>query len=537
MAIETSGLSKPSELFDTTFATRTRLQTIAVCICLAGIAVLVIQSLQAADGNLNYTLDDPYIHLALAENLLQGHYGVNVEEYASPSSSIIYPFLVAAALAIGLSHWAPLVLNIIGAAGAAWVLAGLFWDAAHKTNKGHVTWIAILTLPVLLIAMNGYALSLTGMEHTLHVWASLAIIRGLILIARTGTVPTFLLIACIAAPLLRFEGAALSGAALLALCFTGHWRAGLSTGAILVACFAAYISLMTSLGLPLMPSSVMVKSGTAEAIVGNRLDALTKEIMASFRESLLVQRQGTILALLIVALIAGTFKADKTVRTVACVAAAAGVAHLLVGSWNWFSRYEIYIIATLIATNLHVWAPVISNSERQITAFGVFIFVFPVIGIPYAIHTALTPKAAHNIYEQQFQMHRFATEYFPERVAVNDLGWVTYDNDQYVLDLWGLGNETARTTFIAEGHKPAPIRRITTNADVAYAMLYEEWFEGGIPEEWCLIGQLETMDLTAAHATVEFYLIEPSLETDMRDAMDSFTQTLPEQVSFQTFHC
>jgi hypothetical protein len=34
-------------------------------------------------------------------------------------------------------------------------------------------------------------------------------------------------------------------------------------------------------------------------------------------------------------------------------------------------------------------------------------------------------------------VHRFAVEY-SEPVAVIDLGWVTYRNDEYVLDLWGL---------------------------------------------------------------------------------------------------
>lgn len=58
-----------------------------------------------------YTLDDPYIHLSLAENLLRGHYGVNLDEVASPSSSILYPFLLACAL------------------GEAWLISGFFWDA------------------------------------------------------------------------------------------------------------------------------------------------------------------------------------------------------------------------------------------------------------------------------------------------------------------------------------------------------------------------------------------------------------------------
>ena len=515
---------------------RAQFQSAAVAICLAGMGVIFCYLLQGTGGLLNYTLDDPYIHLALAENLVQGHYGVNAGEYASPSSSILYPFLVAVTLVLGFGEYGPLVLNLIGAAGSAWILSGLFWDALGKTSKDQVSVVALIALPFLLLSVNGYGLGFTGMEHTLHVWASLAIIRGLILMVQTSAVPWFLLLACIAAPLLRFEGAALAGSALLAICLHGHWLRGMTASGVLVAILAAYVSLMASLGLPLMPSSVMVKSAPTAAFVANRFDAIAMEILAALQASL-ADRQGRILAGLVVLVLLGTLKSGKTARTVAYVAAAAGVAHLLAGRWDWFSRYEIYIIATLIAANLHVWAPVIGAASRRITTPGLLIFVFPVIGYTYLMDTVLTPKAARNIYEQQFQMHRFATDYFPEPVAVIDLGWVTFDNDQYVLDLWGLGNETARKLFNAQGRTPEPIRQMTSDAGVTYAMIYDEVFYEGVPAEWCLIGQLETPQLTASFATVELFLIDRTAEGPMRDAIAAFGTSLPERVSLRTYDC
>ena len=515
---------------------RTYFQTFAVVICLTGMAILLALILQSTGGALNYTLDDPYIHLALAENLVQGHYGVNVDENASPSSSILYPFLLAASLAIGFGQWAPLALNVIGTVGAGWILSGLFWDALHKSDTGHVSWVALMTLPFLLLAMSGFALGFTGMEHTLHVWVSLAIVRGLIVMGQTKAVPLFLLVACIATPLLRFEGAALSGAALLAICLTGHWRAGLTTGTILAGCFAVYVTTMLSLGLPPMPSSVMVKSGSTAALVANRIDAVGIEILLNLRASL-ANRQGGILAGLVVIALLRCPWAKPQERTVAFVAAAAGIAHLLVGRWDWFFRYEVYIIATLIAANLYLWTPILNTQNRRITTPGLLFLILPFISYNYLLGAILTPPAARNIYEQQFQMHRFATDYFPERVAVIDLGWVTYDNDQYVLDLWGLGSETARQLYQNVGRTPEPIRTLTENANVSYAMLYDEVFYEGLPEEWCLIGQLETPQVTASFATVEFFLIVPDEETRMRDAMDAFATSLPERVSLHTFDC
>ena len=55
---------------------------IAVYLCLTGLLVLHIR--HACDGHFVYAIDDPYIHLALAQNLAHGHYGINPGEASSP---------------------------------------------------------------------------------------------------------------------------------------------------------------------------------------------------------------------------------------------------------------------------------------------------------------------------------------------------------------------------------------------------------------------------------------------------------------------
>ena len=54
-------------------------------------AVELIVSINLAGGRLVFTLDDAYIHLAVADQILSGGYGVNPGEFSSPSSSIIWP--------------------------------------------------------------------------------------------------------------------------------------------------------------------------------------------------------------------------------------------------------------------------------------------------------------------------------------------------------------------------------------------------------------------------------------------------------------
>ncbi|MCX6020056.1 MAG: hypothetical protein NTZ50_16445 [Chloroflexi bacterium] len=75
-----------------------RCQALAVTLYLNAMAILIGISPRAAEGHLIYTLDDPYIHLAIGESILSGGYGINVGEAAAPSSSVIWPYLMAALL-------------------------------------------------------------------------------------------------------------------------------------------------------------------------------------------------------------------------------------------------------------------------------------------------------------------------------------------------------------------------------------------------------------------------------------------------------
>src|SRR5688500_11338421 len=85
---------------------------------LGAMICVVSASMLLSDGKLIYTLDDPYIHLAVAENILRGGYGVNIQEYSSPSSSMLYPFLLAVTEFVGLGSWGPLIINLIATAAA-----------------------------------------------------------------------------------------------------------------------------------------------------------------------------------------------------------------------------------------------------------------------------------------------------------------------------------------------------------------------------------------------------------------------------------
>src|SRR5579872_596074 len=69
------------------------------------VIAIEIDVLLHTDGNFSYPLDDSFIHLAVAKTLaFKGVWGISKYEFASASSSILYPMLVAMVFFIFGAH-------------------------------------------------------------------------------------------------------------------------------------------------------------------------------------------------------------------------------------------------------------------------------------------------------------------------------------------------------------------------------------------------------------------------------------------------
>ncbi len=187
----------------------------------------------ANHGHFAFSFDDPYIHLAMAEEITRGHYGINWSDSAAAASSILYPFLLAPLIALGLGQYAALVLNLAGLGAIAYVVSGLLHD----------TRLPLAEMPRLPLAIGAAVLSsgvivlaLSGLEHSLQVADALACLWGLMRFLRTHRASGWWLAALIAAPLIRYEGMAILLAGVIVLVVNRAWWPAL------VALVAIYIA-------------------------------------------------------------------------------------------------------------------------------------------------------------------------------------------------------------------------------------------------------------------------------------------------------
>jgi hypothetical protein len=293
-------------------------------------------------------------------------------------------------------------------------------------------------------------------------------------------------------------------------------------------------------GLPLIPSSVLVKS-TISADAMNASPLSVARGIALHAAGAILIRPGLLLAIASVALlraiagsrlgpikpsVAGEASPDARAM-VAFAGVAAMTAHLLFGTYGWFGRYEIYVFAIMLLTTCYVLSPSIKQVEPTWRLIALCALGLTLMSLSFWKTTWKTPAAARNIYEQQWQMHRFVTEFFPHPVAVNDLGAVSYRNDQFVLDLWGLGSEEVRKLREENKLTAEEIDGLVQRRGVPLAMIYDAWFPDAIPTHWRAVAHLKTSQVVSADQTVTFYLTRPAYKHEARDALRRFATTLP----------
>ena len=455
-----------------------------------------------------YSLDDPYIHLALARRILHGHYGINPGEFAAPSSSILWPFLLAPFAFTRLVEFLPLVINLGALVVAVWWLRR--WLETWLSP-----WGALGATAALAFALNLYGLVLTGMENSLQV--TLAIIVALSLMRerpgeRLGW-PFWLSVVLL--PLIRYEGLAISLPVLAYLVLSpGHRAPALVAGALIVGVVLGFSLFLHSHGVGLLPSSVLAKSGLEMLQKLPRLATLWNNI----------EQQ---LFFLVIGLFAAVlFVREGRLREAVLLVLAPTVAHLLFGRYGWFGRYHIYFAAWIVILFVTVYARAGLARLRFLSAALAVWFGYA--SLDSMIATLTTPLASRNIADQQKQMAIIARDYLDEPVAVNDLGFVSFYAPRYLLDLGGLASYEALQAH-ADPASEAWIADLMARHHVEQAMVYDGMFPRR-PANWIRVATLHLPRpwVAVGDDKVAFYSTSPEAAARLRQVLANYRKSSPQ---------
>ena len=464
------------------------------------ISVLLLSVLAINGGTLIYTLDDPYIHIDLARQIFAGHYGINPGEFSAPSSSVLWPFILAPFTPLGpVQLWLPLVLNVIFSFLTFSLLSQRLRDLPFRYKA--------IILGGWLLATNFYGLIFNGMEHCLQVYLVVMIACGVLNkeFDNVRASPNGLYVALLLLPLVRYEGMAVSLPVLAYLFYRGERIRSVSCGVLLLVLLAAFSLFLAHLGLGYLPSSVIAKSDTTGvvSILRNAIGQLDKYgwvILALLVSCALLWRRKPLALLLL---------------------SVTGL-HMLFGKFGWFGRYEIYWLSFLGVFFLHL-----ALRHLPMRSVALIFGLLPVAFVQLLYTTLATPLASAAIYNQQYPMAQIAQR-LDAPVAVNDLGLVALTSRQYVLDLWGLGSIEA-LTLRKSGQGSAWIEALMARKGVHYALIYEEWFPER-PASWIKVGELKmtTPKVAAAYDSVAFYATDETRAATLKTVMQGYARDNPQ---------
>jgi hypothetical protein len=214
--------------------------------------------------------------------------------------------------------------------------------------------------------------------------------------------------------------------------------------------------------------------------------------------------------------------------------------HAAAGQFGWLDRYEDYALVGTALIGIYLLRAtirdVLSRKKNRLlfvclTAIGLL-----VVCARYVRSTWLVPFYANNIYEQQFQMHRFVNDFYREPVAVNDLGLVSYHNSNFVLDLGGLADEKAR--ILRSGDADAEdYREFVDSNHVHLVIIYDDWFEDQIPASWVKVASMDLSRerVSSAEAEVQFYATDATTASTLRPELQTFSKSLPPGVKLTIY--
>jgi hypothetical protein len=509
------------------------------------LAVEIVIVLMATHGHLVYPLEAAYTHLALAEQISVGHYGLVAGEAAAPSSSILYPFLLAALRPFGLGVMLPLVINL-----ASTLAAGVFAVLLARECRIPLQRVPPLCLFVLAavvtLALDLPGLAMTGLEHSFHVAMTVAYLLGLVRFVVRGRCDWWWIACIIIQPIVRFEAAGMLVADALIFVAFRRYAYALAMVAIGVLLVGGYSLFLHSLGLPLLPSSVLARSDWSNAAAVSHsglfsvIVALLKNLNSNLNSFGAAQMLGAIvLGLVWLSSVWNTLSQrplEKSVQiklvTLAFMTFVT-FAQLAGGKLGWTpSRYEAYVLVLNLCSVAILYREQVSAWCERANWRGVVVVSTALLLIfaGYATQFVLIPTMAGKEYQGPYQLHRFVTRFYRAPVAVDQIGYVNFENRSYVLDLSGLGSEAAREQR-ARARTTEWMDGLLASKDVGLAIV-DSAVDPSVPAAWTMIGEMRLGGALSGDTSRRyiFYARRPEDVAAASTALERFAPTLPPSV-------
>ncbi|MFW9800204.1 MAG: hypothetical protein ACFFD9_07205 [Candidatus Thorarchaeota archaeon] len=489
-------------------------------------------------GQLVYTIDDAYIHMAISRNLNEfSVFGVTRYGFSSSSSSPLWNLLISIGFwLVGVNDMVPLVLNVLLSTVAVVTIYALLKNM--DMSEGYI--MAVLVSFVFFTSIPG--LVFTGMEHILHIIFSLVfmVLSSRIIVAEESDYrqSALLMVVTFFISAARFESAFLVLPVIVLFLLRKRWVFALAVLGMAALPWVTYGIVSMLNGWLLLPNSLIVKGADAFSL------GLAWFLVRGIG-SLIVSPH---LLVLLMASIKLPVDQDQeswtTTNVMKWLFISACLLHLQLGRIGWFFRYEAYLVALGILTvsiqghkffteldlaPFSVQYPHIGDSKNRIHGLALIVLFVTPLAARGALCLYWTPIASTNIHDQHYEMASFLDEfYYGEVVMLNDIGYANYLTDIVCVDKWGLATLDIGESFLNGSMSADTLRSIASALGVKIAAIY---LVGFIPSDWEAVGHWTiSNNVVAYNSTVSFLAVMPSERDRLISSLQQFSSRLPDDV-------
>ncbi len=445
-----------------------RLPALLLCLGSVAAAVGLLAFGRRDAGDWALPLDDAYIHMAVARNLVEsGSWGVNPGEFAAASSSPAWTAGLAALFTVVGPHlWVPVAVNLVALVLALVELERWFLAAGSTTWRRFVGLLAVsagAALPVL---------AGLGMEHSAHVLAAVLLARAIV----EGAGPARLAALGALLPLLRYEGLFEVAVGALVLTWGGRRR---EAGALAASAFAAVCAVgawSSAQGAGFLPNSLLMKGS----------------IGTGFATNLAVNLSEGRAAVALVALISAAAPfVSAPARRHAALFVGTAVLHLGLASVGWYYRYEAYLLAwgiAWVAAYGTLAGPRVVRFAQTALAAAALLFLatrtFDAVGY-------FQGRCVY-IHDVKVTLGRRLAHMQPRPVlALHDIGAIAFYGRGTLVDIAGLGTDEVARLSSQRRFTGETIAEVAARRGATIAIATRSWMAADRPPGWVAVAELE----------------------------------------------
>jgi hypothetical protein len=523
---------------------------LSVCALFIPIVLTEYGVLKFSGGIFSYPLDDTYIHMSIAKNFAQNStWGINAQQFAAASSSILYTILLAVLFKIFSANiLIPFILNAV----IAIVLLIVIQKRLEKENVGFTAQLIILFLIIFFTPLP--ALVISGMEHTLQCLFSFLFLFNFndwwneAKSNPRKKIPASMYINGILVCALRYEGLFLAGIVCFILLLNKKIISAFILGFISLLPIIIFGIYSISKGSYFFPNSVLLKATPVEVSSNGALNFISNILidkLTLFKNGITsLATQRLLLILPLTYLMFKKFLGDRhSYSQMIFVLTVCTLLQLSFASTGWFYRYEAYLVlCSTVVISLIIYKygkSFISSTSKKIYVAIVFVFfilIFPLVLRSAAAYTK-AKQACINIYEQQNQMGNFIKKYYGrDTVAVNDIGAVSYFKQNGIVDLWGLADIDVAKSKRNNYSTPAFLYNLANQKNVKLAVVYDSWFDSSLLKKWQKVATWQIKNnVICGDSIVSFYAVENNIAPALKTNLEAYQKLLPADVNVKYY--